>query len=363
MKKNISIVGTVGLPANYGGWETLADNLVKQLSDKFDITVYCSAPLSDTSIRECNGAHLKYINLKANGIQSIPYDIVSIYHSLKFADYILILGVSGCIFLPFVRFFGNSKVIVNIDGIEWRREKWGFFAKHFLKFSEWMAVKNSHIIVSDNKAIQDYVTNEYGINSRLIPYGGTKGLQSIEVDSKLECQYVFLLKKYALKICRVEPENNIHVILKSFEKIDSIDLVILGNWSNSLYGRKLKEKYSRVENIHLLEQINNKQEILNTFRERALFYIHGHSAGGTNPSLVEAMSLGMDIFAFDVIFNRETTFNKANYFKNSSDLTSQIILYLKQNKRGNGNDMKLLADEKYTWPIVSKQYEDIFLEN
>ena len=127
-KKKVAIVGTVGLPAKYGGWETLVDNLTLHLHDRFDITVFCSSKKYNEKLKEFNGAKLKYINLNANGIQSIPYDIISIYQSIKFADTILVLGVSGCICLPLARFFGISKIIVNIDGIEWKRDKWKKFA-------------------------------------------------------------------------------------------------------------------------------------------------------------------------------------------------------------------------------------------
>ena len=106
--EKISIIGTVGIPAKYGGFETLTEHLTKYLNEKYEITVFCSAKSYEEKLKNHNGAKLKYINLKANGIQSISYDIISIYKSLKFADTILILGVSGCIFLPLVKLFGKS---------------------------------------------------------------------------------------------------------------------------------------------------------------------------------------------------------------------------------------------------------------
>ena len=102
---------------------------------------------------------MEYINLDANGIQSILYDIYSMIHSCRKSNTLLILGVSGCIFLPFLRYFCNSKIIVNIDGLEWKREKWGPIAKVFLKLSESIAIRYSHIVISDNKVIFDYIKN------------------------------------------------------------------------------------------------------------------------------------------------------------------------------------------------------------
>ena len=136
MHKKIAIIGTVGLPSNYGGFETLTEYLTKDLGDRFDITVFCSSTSYKTKLKTHNNAKLKYLPLNANGIQSILYDIISIFYALLFADTLLILGVSGCVVLPLVKLISTKKIIVNIDGIEWRRAKWGRFSKSFLKYSE-----------------------------------------------------------------------------------------------------------------------------------------------------------------------------------------------------------------------------------
>ena len=141
MTKKIAIIGTVGLPSNYGGFETLTEYLTKDLGVHFDITVFCSSASYKTKLKTHNNAKLIYLPLNANGIQSIMYDIASIFYALLFADTLLILGVSGCIVLPIVKLISSKKVIVNIDGLEWKRAKWGKAAKWFLKFSERVAVK------------------------------------------------------------------------------------------------------------------------------------------------------------------------------------------------------------------------------
>ena len=137
MKKKLAIVGTVGIPAKYGGFETLTEYITKDLSEEYDITVFCSSKSYEEKIERHNNCHLEYINLNANGVQSIPYDILSLIKALRFADTILILGVSGCISLPFLKFFSKkTKLVTNIDGLEWKRDKWNKYAKWFLKFSE-----------------------------------------------------------------------------------------------------------------------------------------------------------------------------------------------------------------------------------
>ena len=152
----MAIIGCAGVPARYGGFETLAHHLVRELRRDYRITVYCSAPLyrEEERRRRWRGARLLYLPFRANGVQSIVYDIVSILHALFYADRLLILGVSGCILLPFVRLFTRKKIIVNIDGLEWRRNKWSKPVRKFLRLSEYLAVKWAHADIADNRAIQ-----------------------------------------------------------------------------------------------------------------------------------------------------------------------------------------------------------------
>ena len=161
--KKVAIIGTVGVPANYGGFESLVENILgENASPDIAYTVYCSSKNYDSKLSEYKKAKLKYIPLDANGAQSIIYDIISLLQANCNNDIIVILGVSGCIFLPIYRMFSRKRIIINIDGLEHKRDKWGKWAKRFLKFSEKMAVKYADVIVTDNKGIQDYVKNEYG---------------------------------------------------------------------------------------------------------------------------------------------------------------------------------------------------------
>jgi glycosyltransferase involved in cell wall biosynthesis len=156
-----------------------------------------------------------------------------------------------------------------------------------------------------------------------------------------------LPQKYALKVCRIEPENNIHLILKAFSD-SKLPLVVIGNWNHSKYGVVLKKKYAASKNLFLLDSIYD-QNILNQIRSNCTIYIHGHSAGGTNPSLVEAMALGLPILSYDVVYNRETTFNRAKYFKSKEDL-KKVIQEIKPEELSEiGNEMQKLAQKEYTW--------------
>jgi glycosyltransferase involved in cell wall biosynthesis len=358
MAKKISIIGIVGLPANYGGFETLAQHLVHYLGDKYDFTVYCSAKNYNEKLESYKGAKLHYINLSANGAESVPYDIISIFKALRFSDTLLVLGVSGCTILPFAKFFSHKKIIVNIDGLEWRRKKWGRFARAFLKFSEKLAVKWADIIISDNKAIQDYVFDEYGVESKLITYGADH-VKKLPISDALLEKYPFLKNRYAFSVCRIEPENNIHIILDAFSHCETLDLIIVGNWENSEYSCSLKANYSQYAHIHLLDAIYDS-DILGEIRSNCYLYLHGHSAGGTNPSLVEAMYLGLPIFAFDVTYNRLSTQAKACYFKDAVGLEALLQNVDTQELEQVGLDMRDIACRDYVWEIVSQKYAQIF---
>ena len=348
--KKLAIVGTVGLPSNYGGFETLSEYIVKFLADKFEITVYCSSKRYDEQIEQYNGAKLKYVNKDANGKESILYDILSLKDAVKYNDIIFLFGVSGAIYLPYIR-RKNVRIITNIDGIEWRRDKWGSIHRKLLKYFEALAVKYSNVIISDNKAIVDYVKNEYKKDSIQIEYGGDHASRKILKEKDFQ-KYPFLHNDYCFSVCRIEPENNVHVILKAFEKLDE-SLVFVGNWYNSEYGCFLKSKYDSYRNMYLLDPIYELEE-LDIIRSNCKLYIHGHSAGGTNPSLVEAMSLGLSVIAYDVVFNRYTTESRADFFSDEKSLIYNITEF-----RSNGKSMKEIASKRYLWSIITEKYKDI----
>lgn len=356
-QKKVAIIGTVGVPANYGGFETLAEHLIDHLGQKHALTVYCSGKkyAKAEQVSSYKNARLVYLPFDANGIQSIIYDTISILHALFYADVLLVLGVAGAWLLPFVRWFTNKKVIISIDGIEWKRDKWNLLAKWYLFWAEGLAVKYSHIDISDNEAIQDYTAARYGSLSRIIEYGADHTLK-VAVTAEAKRDYPFLNQPYACKVCRIEPENNVHVILEAFTKTQKIPLVIIGNWNKSDYGKSLKAKYGQHPNIHILDPIYNQQK-LDLIRGNASLYVHGHSAGGTNPSLVEAMFLGLPILSYGVSYNRVTTENKALYFSDLTDLIAEINKIYSAKLKNIGAEMGKIAKRRYTWNFIALKYD------
>ncbi len=357
--KKISIIGTAGIPARYGGFETLAHHLVNQLNNEFDITVYCSKKYykKEERVSTFNKAKLVYIPLNANGIQSILYDIVSIIHALFYADVLVVLGVSGCVVLPFVKLFTNKKIVVNIDGLEWRRAKWSLPIQRFLKFSEWCAVRFSDADITDNEAIKRYTSINYGTLSYLVEYGGDQATY-VPPRYDSESKYSFLAQDYYFKVARIEPENNIHVVLQAFAQMPKKTLVVVGNWNSSAYGKSQRYQFANFPNLFLLDPIYNQTD-LDILRSNCVAYIHGHSAGGTNPSLVEAMYLRLPIFAYKVGYNEATTENKAVYFKDAEGLIEVVNNTDAKKLAQLATQMKIIANRRYTWERIAEGYRSI----
>lgn len=354
----VAIIGTVGVPANYGGFETLVEQLVRHNhNEDLQYAVYCSKRSYNNERWVYHGAKTEYVGLNANGMQSIPYDILSLIKASRKSDVILVLGVSGCSFLPLYRLFSKKKLVINIDGLEHRRDKWNKWVRRFLKYSEKQAVKYGNIIVTDNKGITDYVMDEYGKPSELIAYGGDHVLMEVseEEQDKTLKEYGLTKEGYSLGICRIEPENNVHTILEAYAGHPDKKLVFIGNWQKSEYGRNLLDKYKDSSNIKLMSAVYDLRKLF-ALRNNCRIYLHGHSAGGTNPSLVEAMFFAKPIIAFDCIYNRESTENKALYFDSASDLSSK----LDKIPESIGQDMLDIARRRYTWATIARQYESLY---
>ena len=350
----IALLGTVGVPGRYGGFETLAENLVHyhaRTNRAADLTVWCSSKDNSEQPSRFESADLRYINLKANGMQSIPYDAVSLVQAVRTGhDSIILLGVSGAMVLPLIRIISKARIVTNIDGIEWKREKWNWLARAFLRASEWAAVRFSHAVIADNQSIADHVRDAYGSDCHVIAYGGDQALAHAgEGEAPAD-----LPDNYALALCRIEPENNVHMILEAWWRTDT-PLVFVGNWSNSAYGRDLKARYEAYPNLHLLDPVY-EPGALHALRARASVYVHGHSAGGTNPSLVEMMHFGVPVLAHGCSFNRHSTEGKARYFDTSEQLVVRARDLSDEDAVRIGIDMQEIAQRRYTWDHIGEAY-------
>lgn len=358
----IAILGTVGVPGRYGGFETLAENIVryhKTHDHKEVLTVWCSAKDNVEHPTQFESADLRYVDFRANGAQSITYDLISLWQAVRSRhDRILLLGVSGALALPIIRLVSRARILTNIDGIEWKREKWKGLARMILRASEWAAVRFSHDVIADNQAIADHVRDTYGSRCHVIPYGGDHALHYTGEAKPPDG----LPDRYALALCRIEPENNVAMILEAFARQSSMPLVFVGNWDNSAFGRELRKRFDRMKTLHLLDPIY-ESGVLHTLRSKATIYIHGHSAGGTNPSLVEMMHFGVPVLAYDCVFNRCTTDDQALWFSDAESLLAAIASLTPAVAKQIGFDMKRIAEDRYTWRHIGEAYFRLLLQN
>lgn len=367
----VAVIGTQGVPANYGGFESLVENIIgENCSPDVQYTVFCSSKDmgrtakdsgktgSDSLAlpREYKGARLRYVPLHANGMQSIPYDILSMLRSLRGYDVLLILGVSGCLFMPALRMLARKKrLIVNIDGLEHRRDKWGATAKRVLRTSEALAVRYADVVVADNKGIADYVRDTYGREAVMIAYGGDHVRRNVpeERQARILESYGVVPQQYGITVCRIEPENNCHVTLEAFAEVGK-PLIFIGNWRHSEYARSLHAKYCDTPGMTLVDSEYDLDRLY-TLRSNAEVYVHGHSAGGTNPSLVEAMFIGRPVIAYDCVYNRETMHGLGRYFKDAASLARLLT-----EEPESGEPLRRLAEREYTWRHIAECYEKIF---
>ena len=358
---NIAIVGTRGIPNNYGGFEQFAECLSKLLISKgHKVTVYNTHnhPYQNNSYEGVQIIH-KYDPEKVIGTAGqFIYDLNCILDTRKRNfDIILQLGyTSSSIWgklLP-----NKSKVVTNMDGLEWKRTKYSRKVQKFLMYAEKLGVKYSDVLVADSIAIKNYLYKKYQKDPVYIPYG-SHVVESYSDD----CLAEFKLApcNYQMLVARLEPENSIEIILDGFVSSQTEDyFLVVGNHMTK-YGEFLKDKYSENKRIKFIGGIYDIT-LLNNLRYYSKLYYHGHTVGGTNPSLLEAMGSGAFICANDNQFNKYILGDDAVYFSNKQDVKEQIIGYTDKNRNNIISNNFLKVRELYNWNKIVKQYEDLFIK-
>jgi glycosyltransferase involved in cell wall biosynthesis len=358
-KKRVAIIGTNGIPARYGGFETLAEYLVKYLNMEFDLSVYCAKTPKSRRLRRYSNARLIYLPFKANGWQSMVYDALSIIHGFFIADVLVILGFSGVFAFP-LRVFFNKKIVFNIGGIEWKKVRGtralGPLEIAAKKWFERICVHFSDVIIVDNQALWEYVKAVYNVTSVLAEYGGDHAVH-VPVSEELVDKYPFLAKQYDVTVARAQEDMNIHILIEAYKEMPGRNLVVVSNWEISEYGIKLRlENKGKYPNIVLLDAVYDLRE-LNAIRGNGDIYIHTHSLCGTAPSLTEAMHLGLPVICFDVDTNRATTEGKSFYFTDASSLKHIVSQLHDGSMRQLGKDLFEIAERRYAWKRIAQLYK------
>ncbi len=361
--RRAAIIGSVGVPARYGGFETLAAQLAiaaeaRGISQR--LTIWCSSKgAPETRLQEFHGARLRYLPISANGASSIPYDGMSGFAEmvgLDAADTVLALGVSGGGPLAAIRPLSHSRLVLNVDGREAERAKWGGTARRVLAWSERRAVAAADVIIADNAALAREVAETYHRQPKVIAYGADHARQTPPADiSDLR-----LPDHYALAIARAEPENKLEVLIKAFTQMPDRPLVIVANWSQTRHGRALKSAWNGTPNLHIVEAEYDPGR-LRAIRDRAWIYLHGHSAGGTNPSLVEMMPFAVPILAWDCTYNRATTAGTAPAFRDATGLATLVKRYADDPSLAAkmGGALAKVAARRYRWDAIADAYFDL----
>lgn len=319
----LAILGSRGVPARHGGFETFAEEIsIRLAAAGHEITVMCPAD-SDTPDSVYHGVKLKYVTIPHIGVFSqIVWDAKCFALSAGEYDVVYMLGTGGSFAAWIPRLFG-SKVWINNDGIEYRRKKWNLWGRAYLRLSEALAALFSSRVIADSQAIGYYLKHRYKglVRTSTIAYGAYPVTQ--KANPELLSRWSLKTGRYYLVVCRLEPENHLLEIIEGFEKSASpCPMVIVGNISDpNRYVRKLLEHQGR--RIRFLGTVYDR-ELLTVLRSHVRAYIHGHCVGGTNPSLLEAMACANLIIAHDNVFNREVLADTGMFFKDQSELASDI---------------------------------------
>lgn len=384
MKKNLIIVGSRGYKFEYGGWETFVTNFVDYSNDEYNFYI----PYLIQKKEEYKGDYLKnkvnvhdiyigklgFATMFQFTIKSISYYIKKIKKGEIKDATIIILGCKVGPLMPrWYRIFKkyNVKVIINPDGLEWKREKWSWWIKKCFKISEKYHIKYSDYVVCDSKTIKKYIDDEYkryNPKSYFIAYGADQKIKSKktkDLESIIK-KYDIKDNKYYLVVGRFVPENNYETIISEFikSKTDKDLVVVTNQESNMKFYNKLleKTKFNEDKRIKFIGSIYN-QEALKYLRENAYAYIHGHSAGGTNPSLLEALNTTNLNILFNVSYNREVGEDSCLYFSKEANSLKKVISHAdsltKKDIAKMSKEAKTIINERYKWELIVDSYNKV----
>lgn len=366
MKKSISILGTRGVPASHGGFETFAEQLSLYLVDHgWDVCVYCQVDGSNEPAWEdyWHGIRRVFLPIKHNGaIGTVMFDWKSVLHVVrsKQDSLILTLGYNTAVFCSLYRACGRVNLI-NMDGVEWRRDKWKWYEKAWLWLNERIGCVVGNHLIADHPSIADHLASRVNRNKiTMIPYGANEILKA---DIGKLRDFGVDPGRYVVVIARPEPENSILEIVKAFSrKPRGMKMVLLGRYDpdRNLFHKLVMEAAG--DEVLMVGAIYDKS-IVESLRYYARLYIHGHRVGGTNPSLVEALGAGLPVLAHDNQFNRWVVGNGAHYFHDESSCAIALDRLLEDDEEI--ARMANLSRERYqhqfTWNHVLEQYEALFL--
>lgn len=366
----IAFVSTRGIPNNYGGFEQFAEYISVGLAKRgHEVTVYSPTfhPYKENSYK---GVRIKHIyspeTWMGSSVGSFFYDFASLKDALKNEDFDIIYEAGYTSIIPAYIWFNVKKrkrpiFTTNMDGLENKRSKFSPMVRRFLDWEEKMAVKYSHYLIADNMGIHDYYKKKYGKESKFLAYGAD--IHS-DFNEKMLEEFRLEANNYYIIVARLEPENNIETVIKGYiasnEKSHK-PLIIVGK-TNTPHGKYLVNEYGNNYNVRFIGGIYDFKK-LDSVRHFSFAYFHGHSVGGTNPSLLEAMASECFIIANDNVFNKAVLKKNALYFKDSTDvqnLLNNIYYFIGENRSEFLNCNLQEIKKEYSWEHLVDEHEKYF---
>lgn len=354
----IAMVGTRGVPARYGGFETAVEEIGRRLVARgHEVVVYCRG---DDHSREHLGMRRVVLPaVRSRTAETLSHAALSVAHLVTHrTDVAIVFNAANAPLLPVVR-AARIPVAVHVDGLEWKRGKWGAAGRRYYLVAERLAVRWSNALIADAVGIQDYYRERYGVPSRFLPYGAPV-LEAPPVHRL--CELGLSAGGYHLAVARLEPENHVDVVMRGYLASSCEQpLVVVG--SAPYPGTHVDEVNRLAASDRRVRMLGGvwDQELLDALYAGASCYLHGHSVGGTNPSLLRALGAGAPVVAFDVDFNREVIGDGGLFFVDDADVTAA----LKQveadpvDARERGDAGRAAVARRYRWDDVAAGYEDL----
>ncbi|MBV7458369.1 DUF1972 domain-containing protein [Acidovorax sp. sif0632] len=360
-KLRIALLGARGIPASYGGFETFAEQLSIRLVERgHEVTVY--AETSESSVEDTfyQGVRVRHKRRPRWGAASVlAYDCACLWDARRGYDLVYMLGYGAAWACWWPRVFGVP-VWINVDGLEWARSKWGRVARIYLRCMEWVASRVATRLIADAEAIAQRFRETYpkGAPSSFIAYGAEL-VQDRDVDPSVLSAWGLKPRRYMLVVARPEPENHILEIVQGYEMHGSDwPLVIVGDVSGATAYQQLLRQHAS-DRVRFLGGIYDTGQLA-SLRVHAACYLHGHSVGGTNPSLLEALACGNWVIAHDNPFNREVARDAADYFATPEQLARSLDLVVGQSDAmlpQRSQRARDIVAEHYTWEGIADAYE------
>jgi len=382
--KHVFIIGSKGIPAKYGGFETFVEKLTEGQESK-EIKYHVSCLADNAKEFEYNG--VRCFNVKGPNIgpaKAVYYDIAALKESIKYIREKKIKNsivyILACRIGPFVGHYKKKlkalggTLIVNPDGHEWKRAKWNKAIRQYWKISEKYMVKHADLLVCDSKNIEKYIQEDYkqyNPKTTFIAYGADTEKSKLSDDDNTLIEWYkekdVKKKEYYLVVGRFVPENNYETMITEFMKsTTNKDFVLITNVEKNKFYEELRArtKFDKDKRIKFVGTVYN-QELLKKIRENAYGYLHGHEVGGTNPSLLEALATTDLNLLLDVGFNREVGEDGALYFTkedgNLAALLDNLEVYDEVSATTYGYNAKQRINREYTWEKIINDYEELFL--